>query len=86
MTPVLFVDDKPVESRVTTEFCDRSNFFCRRRGKNQQNKNDKNTSMKNTMRHPLKMPHQTISGKPRNRFGEPDSMGGHIRAFNVTDH
>lgn len=42
--------------------------------------------MKTTMRHPLKMPHQTISGKPRNRFGEPDSMGGHIRAFNVTDH
>lgn len=79
------VADNPVLSRVTASFCDKSNFFWRRRGKNQQNKNVK----KMIIRQPLKMPHQTISGKlrkPRNRFGESDSMGGHIRAVNVTDH
>lgn len=86
MTPVLLADDKTVEALVATEFCERSNFFCRRRGKSQQNMNDRKNNMKKTMRHPLKIPHQTITGRPRNCFGEPDSMDGHIRAVNVTDH
>lgn len=77
MTPVLLAVDKPVESRVTS-----SSFFCRRRGKIQQNKNVKKTKIANTMTQPLKIPHQIISGKPKN----PDSIGGHICAVNVTDH
>lgn len=86
MTLVLFPDGSPLESLVATELCERSNFFFRRRGNSQQNKNDKKNSIKKTMRQPLKIPHQTTTGKPRNCFGEPDSIGGHIRAVNVTDH
>lgn len=32
------------------------------------------------IRHPVNIPHQTISGKPRNSLG-----AGHIRAVNVTE-
>lgn len=86
MTPVLLPVDNPVESLVTAEFCNRFIFFFRRRGKIQQNKNVKMHSIRRTMRHPLKIPHQTITGRPRNCFGVPVSMGGHIRADSVTDH
>lgn len=86
MTPVLLPVDNPVESLVTAEFCKRFIFFFRRRGKIQQNKNVKMHSIRRTMRHPLKIPHQTITGRPRNCFGVPVSIGGHIRADSVTDH
>lgn len=87
ITPVLLAAvDSPVESLDSAKFCDKSNFFWRRRGSSQQNRNTNIDSMMQTMTQPLKMPHQTITGKPRNCFGEPDSTGGHIRAVNVTDH
>lgn len=87
ITPVLLAAvDSPVESLDSAKFCDKSNFFWRRRGNSQQNKNITTDNIMKTMTQPLKIPHQTITGKPRNCFGEPDSMGGHIRAVNVTDH
>lgn len=43
--------------------------FCRRRGKNQQNKNNNSNAIKSTIRHPVKMPHQITIGSP-NSFGE----------------
>lgn len=87
MTPVLFAAvDSPVESLDSAKFCDKSNFFCRRRGINQQNKNSNTDRIMKTMMQPLRIPHQIITGKPRNCFGESVSIGGHIRAVNVTDH
>lgn len=38
------------------------------------------------MRHPIEIPHHILAGRPRKFFGESASIGGHIRAFNVTDH
>lgn len=36
------------------------------------------------MIHPIST-HQIMAGRPQNILGEPASMGGHIRAVNVTD-
>lgn len=58
------------------------NIF-RRFGRNQQHKNNE-ARINTIMMKPIIML-QITTGKPQIMFGEPASIGGHIRAVNVTD-
>lgn len=56
----------------------------RRRGVSQKHSSSASSISTTSSRQPSRM-HQTTTGRPQTIFGEPASIGGHIRAVSVTD-